>query len=653
MKHYGDVSKINGSEIEPVDIITFGSPCQDMSVAGKREGMKHSEQGDEKTTRSGLFYEAVRIIEEMRKATNGEYPKYAVWENVHGAFSSNKGRDFHAVLEALCSVCDSAVSIPKPYDSKRTKLVWNKAGEIVGDDYSVAWRTLDAQYWGVPQRRKRIYLVADFTGRCAGEILFKPDSLRGDLQQGNETGQEVAADAVGGADGSVRAAGVVSKGNGDCFIIPEKHMLLSIGGGQAGQGYPCAVYSFDSLSSNSMKSANPISGCRAVVDVLPFNTTQITSPQNGNNPKWGDPCHCLASTDHPPAAVIALQANGIDRAYGIDHVITTGGNCTAQGDCVYDNIQATLKAGGVHAVCFEPGAMVRDMGNRIWEGQSPTLRATMGDNQPAVCFDRATFNQGINAQYDFEVSQEGVVSTVVAKGPSGVCYGIGNGQADQTDLHEKMGALNCMHDQQAVCYDARGNGDGETLCGVTSGAQFTGNFEPTASTLRARGYKEPQAIVSKQNRKYIIRRLTPTECARLQGFPDWWSNLAPYNPADAEFWEDVRKTHAEINGKTYKPVKDIKKWYDKLHTDSAEYKMWGNGIALPNAEYVLRGISEQGAKTLGSLFDGSGGFPLAGVMNGIKPLWASEVEPYPIAVTKSRFKEVRNGWTKRTVTGNE
>jgi site-specific DNA-cytosine methylase len=160
-----------------------------------------------------------------------------------------------------------------------------------------------------------------------------------------------------------------------------------------------------------------------------------------------------------------------------------------------------------------------------------------------------------------------------------------------------------------------------------------------ASTQSARQYKSATDLVVEKKRKYIIRRLTPTECARLQGFPDKWGHLAPYNPADAEFWEEVRKTHAEINGKKYKPVKDIRKWYDKLHTDSAEYKMWGNGIALPNAEYVIHGIAEQGAKTLGSLFDGSGGFPLAGAMNGIKPLWASEVEPYPIAVTKSRFKE--------------
>ena len=183
-----------------------------------------------------------------------------------------------------------------------------------------------------------------------------------------------------------------------------------------------------------------------------------------------------------------------------------------------------------------------------------------------------------------------------------------------------------------MCYDARGNGDGETACTITGDHQN-----------RITDYTAVAVQQSKPPRRYIIRRLTPTECARLQGFPDWWSTLAPYNPADAEFWEDVRKTHAEINGKKYKPVKDIKKWYDKLHTDSAEYRMWGNGIALPNAEYVLHGISEHGAKTLGSLFDGSGGFPLAGVLNGIKPIWASEVEPYPIAVTKSRFKEVNDG----------
>ena len=426
MKHYGDVSKINGAEVEPVDIITFGSPCQDMSVAGKREGMKHSEQGDEETTRSGLFYEAIRIIKEMRESTDGEYPKFAVWENVPGAFSSNKGRDFHAVLEALCSVCDDTVSIPEPYDKKRTKLVWSKAGEIVGDNYSVAWRTLDAQYWGVPQRRKRIYLVADFTGRRAGEILFKPESLRGDTSQGDEAGQEITTDAVGGVDGSSGVVGI--------------------------DGY--------NFSITGDKSA------------------------------------------------------------------TVGVNCG----------MSTGRNGVIESVDGRVGVF-NESGVGYWMPGYGCLRAE-GENR--------------------------------ASRPS-----------------------HCI-----ILNDQGG---------------------------------------SSLPRKYIVRRLTPTECARLQGFPDWWGELAPYDPADAEFWEQVRKTHAEITGKTYKPAKNLKKWYDRLHTDSAEYKMWGNGIALPCAQYVLQGIAEQGAQTLGSLFDGSGGFPLAGVLNGIKPIWASEVEPYCIAVTKSRF----------------
>ncbi len=546
MKHYGDVSKINGAEVGPVDIITFGSPCQDLSVAGKRAGIQDGE-------RSNLFFEAIRIIKEMREATNDEYPKYAVWENVPGAFSSNKGHDFHAVLEAFCSVCDGAVSIPKPYDAKQTdKLVWNKAGEIVGNNYSIAWRTLDAQYWGVPQRRKRIYLVADFTGRCAGEILFKPDSLRGNLPQGNEAGEGATTDAVGSVDGSVGAAGVVSKGNGDCFIMPEKHMSLSVGGGQAGQGYPCTVYSFDSLSSNSMKSSNPFSGCRAVEVAKCIDTTY---PDPSKNQGGVAVVECLNPWD-----------------------------CQSKRIYNPDGIYCTLPA--------------MDCG---------------GANNQAVIFSAAGFCQGASPAAKTIGYQEEIAPTV--KGAP-------------------------------ICYDARGNGDGETLCfnegQITS--PTNGNnpqWNEPCHTLSATDNRAPTIILKKPPRKYIIRRLTPTECARLQGFPDTWGHLAPYNPDDAEFWEEVRKTDLEIRGKQHRPVKSIEKWYEKLHTDSAEYKMWGNGLALPNAEYVLRGIAEHGAKTLGSLFDGSGGFPLAGVLNGIKPIWASEVEPYPIAVTKSRFKEVR------------
>ena len=642
MKHLGNICTINGAEIAPTDIITIGSPCQDMSIAGKREGIKHSEQGDEETTRSGLVYEAFRIIKEMRQTTNGEYPKYAIWENVPGAFSSNKGFDFYAVLEAFCSICDDAVSIPRPYDPKRTdKLVWLGAGEIVGIGYSIAWRTLDAQYWGVPQRRKRIYLVADFTGGRAGEILFKPDSLRGNLPQSNEAGQEVTADAVGGVDGGVGAISVDTSHADDvvrCEVTAPSMQARQQKGGN------CVVYSFDSLSSNSMKSSNPFSGCRAVETAKCLDTTYPDPSKNQGGiaivecsgfdmynqastgdktrtlktPVGGDdlPVVCilndqggssinienedisptLRAQSHQHEPVIALQANGIDRAAIPINLMTCQGRPS-------DNGRMGLGVG-------EQG----DPANTISSAHCH-----------AVCFDRAAFNQGINAQYDFEISDSGVVSTVVARGPSGVCY------------------------------DARGNGDGEivptitgdhesritdyTALAISGKQQSLVTSENAANTLGANDWKEPQSVcyTAKPPRKYIIRRLTPTECARLQGFPDRWGELAPYNPADAEFWEQVRKTHAEINGKKYKPVKDLKKWYDKLHNDGAEYKMWGNGIALPCAEYVIHGIAEHGAKTLGSLFDGSGGFPLAGALNGIAPMWASEVEPYCVAVSRGRF----------------
>lgn len=190
IKHYGDVSKMNGADIEPVDIITFGSPCQDMSIAGRREGLDGS--------RSSLFYEAVRIVKEMRCKTNGRYPRYIIWENVPGAFSSNKGADFQSVLEEVCSVKGYEIHTPRPEG-------WPTAGEIVADDFSLAWRVFDAQYWGVPQRRKRIYLVADLAGGSAGKILFESEGVSGYTPQGFRSWQG----AAGASEKGSGAAGCV------------------------------------------------------------------------------------------------------------------------------------------------------------------------------------------------------------------------------------------------------------------------------------------------------------------------------------------------------------------------------------------------------------------------------------------------------------
>lgn len=171
MQHLGNICNIDGTQLEQVDVVTFGSPCQDLSVAGKRAGLAGE--------RSGLFHQAVRVIREMRKASHGLYPRFAVWENVPGAFSSNKGADFHSVLQNLISVVDETAAANLPRADK-----WQRAGAIVADQWSIAWRVLDAQFFGLPQRRKRIFLIADFATQRAGHILFEPTCSSRNLAQG-------------------------------------------------------------------------------------------------------------------------------------------------------------------------------------------------------------------------------------------------------------------------------------------------------------------------------------------------------------------------------------------------------------------------------------------------------------------------------------
>lgn len=339
VKHLGDICKIKGSELEPVDIITFGSPCQNMSIAGNREGIKHITIGSNETTQSGLFIEAIRVIKEMRLATNGVYPRYAVWENVCGAFNSNKGEDFRTVLEEFIRISEPNAVMPKV-----PKAGWAYADCISGNGWSIAYRTFDAQYWGVPQRRRRIYLVADFRGGRAKEILFKREGLRWHTAQSGTQGQGITRD-----------------------------------------------------------------------------------------------------------------------------------------------IENSLKA----------------------------------DDRKRII----------------------------------------------------------------TVYDARGNGDGQTV------PTITGDHNNRVTDYTALCCEEKPIVLD-----YIVRRLTPTECARLQGFPSKWGFLdtkEDFTEEEYKFWLEIRNTYAKINGKAEKDYTkaQILIWYNKLHTDSAEYKMWGNGIALPNALYVMQGIS--------------------------------------------------------------
>lgn len=425
MKHLGDITKIHGDQIEPVDCITFGSPCQGLSMAGKRLGFDDD--------RSVLFLDAARIIKEMRTATNGMYPTFAVWENVPGAFSSNGGEDFRAVLEELASVEQPDVSIPRPSGRGGR---WNKAGAIAGNGWSLAWRQLDAQYWGVPQRRKRIALVVDFGGQRAAEILFERTSLSGN------------------PDESIKA--------------------------------------------------------------------------------WeATPGHSQASS------------------YG------------------------------------------RDRG-----GNPYTLKIRSG------------------------------------------CAGGGKGALVQT---EKSATLSTLQDQtlfQPVVYDARGNGDGRT-CPTITGDHENRITDYTAIAIERKTFNEQsfshykesdkcstlkakagnigngsECLIAEKTIRWIVRRLTPVECERLQGYPDGWTDIGD--------WTDSK-------GKKHK------------YADSPRYKALGNSIALPQWFWLVQKMRPylKEKPTLGSLFDGLGGFPLVWqrAYGDGTARWASEIEEFPMAVTKRRFGE--------------
>ena len=555
MKHYGDISTIDGSELEPVDIISFGSPCQNLSVAGKREGL----DGD----RSSLFYEAIRIVKEMREATNGKYPRYIVWENVPGAFSSNKGEDFKAVLTEICKVKDEQVSISKPAK-------WENAGRIMGDGYSVAWRLLDAQYWGVPQRRQRIYLVADFDGESAGKILFESEGLSGYSAQGFKSWQNAANGITEGIGetgetdslmfenhsqdtryrGPLEVAQTVSStygtgGNNQPFVVQTpKTLKVRCGCEGGGKGalvqdnlsatlstnndqtlFQPRAYGVCAKNSNSMKSDNPNSGFYEA-------DTSRCLDANGGNPTCNQ------------GGIAVIEGNGSRPSHR--------GDGYKESDVMY-----TLNATEQHAVAFaEVHATLS--ANDGPKGPSSQMMKNPEENfvgEVSYGIGRPAMNQGYNAKFSFQIEEE-VEPTLVASGASGVA-------------HPRFSS--------------------------SKASFFTEVNEECANTLVATDYKDPPIVNDGDEIDYIVRRLTPTECARLQGFPDWWcDDLGIPDPTDEDIvkWREVFETHAKAIGKTTKPKSDaqIRKWLQNPQSDSAEYKMWGNGVALPNVFFVLAGI---------------------------------------------------------------
>ena len=547
MKHYGDVSRMDGGKIEPVDIITFGSPCQDMSIAGRREGLDGS--------RSSLFYEAVRIVKEMRCATDGRYPRYIVWENVPGAFSSNKGADFQSVLEEICSVKGYKIDPARPAK-------WPAAGEIVADDFSLAWRVFDAQYWGVPQRRKRIYLVADFAGGSAGKILFESEGVSGYTPQGFRPWQG----AAGTFEEGTGAAGCVclnDQGGSRMDVTEdvaatlraENHGHLPCVMGAAGF---CTEHSAQARGIGYEKETSPTLRAGTVPAAVYENHSQDT--------RYTGPLETAPTVN----ATYGMGGNNQPFVVETPKTLKIRSGCEGggKGALIQDNKSATLGCNNDQALFVPKVYGICSKDSNAMKSENP--KSGFYEAETSRCLDanggNPTCNQGGMAVVALQGS---MIGRADKNGPQG--SGVNEGVSFTLDAADRHAVAYCM----------------------TTGT-YTQALEEQSPTLMARDYKDPP-VVNETEPEYIVRRLTPTECARLQGFPDWWcSNLGTDEPTEEEieFWTEVFETHRNVMGSSSKPKSrnQIIKWLKAPHSDSAEYKMWGNGVALPNVCFVLSGI---------------------------------------------------------------
>lgn len=590
MKHYGDISQMNGGEIEPVDIITFGSPCTDMSIAGRRAGLEGKQ--------SVLFYEAIRIIKEMRCKTNGKYPRWICWENVPGAFSSNKGEDFKAVLDAILGVVCEDAEVPMPEKNR-----WPYADLYMGDGWSIAYRTLDAQYWGVPQRRRRIYLVADFAGGSAGEILFESEGVSGYSAEGFRTWQRAAR----GASPCVGATGF------------DGYNGQLTGDVSATLGVNCGM----STGRNGI----------------------VLNDQGGNRMDITDEVTCTlrAESHHPPCvmdapAVIPLEHHPTDSRIKIEESdaiqtltsrMGTGGNnvplvMSDEDTPVTLKIRSGCEGGGKGALLQENKSATLSCNNdqtvfvpKVYGICSKDSNSMKSDNphsgvyeaETSRTIDRGggnpTCNQGGIAIVESYALQGSMIGREDKNGPQGdgvnkdvsftlntvdrhAVYAMTTGYYAQVSKEQAPTLLSRDYKDAAIinepCY-----GIDRSAFNQGMNAQFSPSFEEELSpTLVAKG---PVAALT----GYTVRRLTPTECARLQGFADWWcSDLGVENPTEAEIdrWVGVFETFRQLTdpGKKPKTRKQIAKWLSDPYADAAEYKMWGNGVALPCVYFVLSGI---------------------------------------------------------------
>ena len=547
MKHYGDVSRMDGRKIEPVDIITFGSPCQNMSIAGRREGLDGS--------RSSLFYEAVRIVKEMRCATDGRYPRYIVWENVPGAFSSNKGADFQSVLEEICSVKGYEIDPARPER-------WANAGEIVADDFSLAWRVFDAQYWGVPQRRKRIYLVADFAGRSAGKILFESEGVSGYTPQGFRPWQGVAGAFAEGA-GASGCVCLNDQGGSRIDVTEDVAATLRA----ENHGHPPCVMGAAGFCTEHSAQARGIGYGEETSPTLRAGTVPAAVYENHSQDT-----RYIGPLETAPTVNATYGMGGNNQPFVVETPktlkIRSGCEGGGKGALIQDNKSATLGCNNdqtlfvpkVYGICSKDSNAMKSENPKSGFYEAETSRCLDANGGNPTC------NQGGMAVVALQGS---MIGRADKNGPQG------------SGVNEDVSFTLDVVDRHAVAY-----------C-MTTGT-YTQTLEEQSPTLMARDYKDPP-VVNETEPEYIVRRLTPTECARLQGFPDWWcAGLGTDEPTEdeIEFWTEVFEIHRSVMGTSSKPKSrnQIVKWLKNPHSDSAEYKMWGNGVALPNVYFVLSGI---------------------------------------------------------------
>lgn len=551
MKHYGDISQMDGGRIEPVDIITFGSPCTDMSIAGKRSGLDGQQ--------SVLFYQAIRIIKEMRCATNGKYPRYICWENVPGAFSSNKGEDFKAVLDAVIGVVEPDAQVPMP-----EKNLWPYADIYMGDGWSLAYRTLDAQYWGVPQRRKRIFLVADFAADSAGQILFESEGLSGYSAESFRSWQRTAGSAAACAG----AAGGICLNDQGGIRMEVSHEVAGTLRAETHGHAPC------------------------VVDAAGFNTEHSAESRSIGYEEERSP---TIRAGKVPAAVYENHSQDTRYTGPLDVAPTVSSNYGMGGNnqpfVVKDEdtpktlkIRSGCEGGGKGALIQEDKSATLSCNNdqtvfvpKAYGICSKASHAMMSDNPHSGIYEADT-SRTLDANGGNPGCNQGGIAVVESYSIQGSMIGREDKNGPQGDgVNEDVSFTLNTVDRHAVY-------------AMTTGS-YTQVEEETAPTLMARDFKDPATV----NCGYTVRRLTPTECARLQGFPDWWcADLGTAEPTmdDLRYWYSVFETHRRVTGSAAKPrtLKQIAKWLKDPYTDAAEYKMWGNGVALPCVYFVLAGI---------------------------------------------------------------